>query len=348
MKRMRVGLLLVLGLPFPGAALAAEAREPEPPGRWKFGSTLGLNLSQSAFSANWAGGDRGSLVWVLTTRSGAERQITRAFRWSNKLDLAYGQTAKQVEDASGNGLRWDPPDKTTDAIAFEALARWTLGGLVDPYAALGAESQFQDQSDPRGAIALNPVKLKESAGVARRLFRTADGEALTRLGVAFRQAIAKSFRDPLGRDQARFTSNDGGIEWRTDLRQPVLERKVLYEGTLLVYQPVLYSKSRALEDVDAALRAADPGREAIAGFWKTADLNLLNTFTAQITKHLGVNLTVQWVYDRFDAAALVDPALASSTDPVVRAAYAAQVDKNVRKAGQFREVLALALSYQLF
>ena len=46
----------------------------------------------------------------------------------------------------------------------------------------------------------------------------------------------------------------------------------------------------------------------------------------------------------FDAAALVDPALAASADPAVQADYAAQVDKNVRKAGQFREVLALALT----
>jgi hypothetical protein len=34
-------------------------------------------------------------------------------------------------------------------------------------------------------------------------------------------------------------------------------------------------------------------------------------------------------------------------NPVVRDAYAAQVDKNVRKAGQFREVLSLALTYRL-
>ena len=79
----------------------------------------------------------------------------------------------------------------------------------------------------------------------------------------------------------------------------------------------------------------------MADFWKSPDVNFQNTFTAQITKHLSVNLFAQWSYDKFDAAANVD-----ATQPV--AAQIAEIDRNVRKAGQFRETLALGLSYRLF
>ena len=340
---MLAATLLALAVP-----VFAEEKAPPEPGPWKFGTNVGLNLSQSAFSSNWAGGDRGSLLWVLTSQSDAERQFSRSFNWSNKLNLAYGQTAKQSEGTDATDLRWESPDKTTDQIALQSVGRWTLGAFVDPYAAFTAETQFQDQSDPRGTLALNPVKLKESAGIARVLFKTEDSEGLTRLGFGFRQTIARSFTDALGEEESRFTSTDGGIEWQTDVKRPLLAKRVLYKGSLLLFQPVFYSKSDDLETVDGLLVAAYPGRESIADFWKATDINFQNDFSAQITKNLGVNLAVQWVYDKFDVAALVDPALAASADAAVLAAYAAQVDKNVRKAGQFREVLALTLSYRLF
>jgi hypothetical protein len=128
----------------------------------------------------------------------------------------------------------------------------------------------------------------------------------------------------------------------------MLGKKVLYQGTLLVLQALGYTKSDELEQVDAALIAADPTRESVADFWQTTDVNWRNDFTAKITKNLGVTLAAQFVYDKYDVAALVDPALAASSDPAVQAAYAAQIDKNVRKAGQFREVFALQFSYRLF
>lgn len=345
MKRVCVAAIAAL---LAAAPVRAEDAKPIEPGPWKFGTNVGLNLSQSAFSTNWAGGDRGSLVWVLNSQSSAERQYSKSFNWSNTLNLAYGQTAQQVPGTSASQLKWDSPDKTTDAIALQSVGRWTLGGLIDPYVAFGAESQFQDQSDPRGKLSLNPIKLKESAGIARLLFKTDDSEGISRLGFGFRQTMAKTFTDALGENTQSFTTNDGGIEWQTDVKKPLLEKKVLYKGTLLVYQPVFYSKSSALETVDAALVGAFPGRESIADFWKATDINFNNNFSAQITKSIGVNLAVQWVYDKFDAAALVDPALAASSDLAVRDAYVAQIDKNVRKAGQFKEVLALALTYRLF
>lgn len=340
-----LALLLSAGT---GTGVARADDAPVTPGPWKFTANIGLNMAQSAFSTNWSGGDRGSVIWVLTTQSAAERQFSTSFDWSNSLNLAYGETIQQVQGATRGERRWGRPDKTTDAIAFQSVGRWTLGGFVDPYAALGVESQFKDQTDPRGSIALNPVKVKESAGAARVLFKSDTHEGLTRVGFAVRQTFASSFTDPLGETKQRFTTNDGGIEWQTDVKQPVLEKKVLYSGRLLVYQPLFYSKQDDLDAVDRALLAAYPGRRSVANFWKVTNVDVENTFAAQITKSLGVNLVAQFVYEKFDVAALVDPKLAASSDPAVRDAYAAQIDKNVRRSGQYREALSLALTYRLF
>jgi hypothetical protein len=116
---------------------------------------------------------------------------------------------------------------------------------------------------------------------------------------------------------------------------------VLYTATLLVYQPVFYSKSSALDQFDRDAQAAVPGREAVSAFWRVTNVSFQNTFAAQVTKSISVNLFAQFVYDKFDVAANVD-----NTQPI--AARIAEVDRNVRKAGQFKETLALGFTYRLF
>ncbi len=326
------------------AAGAALADDPKPiePGPWKLGEVLALNLSQSSFSTNWYGGDKGSIVWVLTSSTTAERQFSRRFNSSTSLSLSYGQTSRQIDDPANPGQRtWDVPDKTTDQILLESVGRFTLDSFVDPYFALRGESQFSDESNPLGTLSLNPIRIKESAGIARVLFKAEDREAITRLGFGFRQTFGRTLLTASPRTTRSFTSNDGGFEWQTDVKQPLLQKKVLWTGTLLVFQPVMYSRSTALEDFDREALAAFPGREAVADFWKATDVNLQSTFSAQITKSFGVNLFAQWIYDKFDAATNVD----NSQDLAVRIA---QIDRGVRKAGQFKETLALALTYRLF
>lgn len=326
---------------------ADTTARPTDPNAWKWSSTFSLNLSQSTFTSNWAGGDNGSVVWVFKTLTTAEKQFSPSFVLSNLLDVSFGQTARQVDTPTGD-LAWESPDKTTDVIRLESVGRWTLGGFADPYAAVSVESQFLDQSDPRGTIDFNPFRIKESAGLSKVLFKSDDREGIARFGGAARQTVGQAFVDPLGLEKTDFVANDYGLEFQLDIKQPMLDRKILYQGTLLVLQALGYSESEDLEAVDDALRAADPTRESIADFWRTTDVNFRNDFTAKITDNFGVTLAMQFVYDKFDVAALVDPELAASGDPAVQAAYAAQIDKNVRKAGQFREVFALVVSYRLF
>jgi hypothetical protein len=319
----------------------AESKGPQPPGPWQPTVTLGLNLSQSSFSSNWAGGDKGSFVWVFTTNAKADRQISRALNTSNQLQLAYGQTSQQETDpADPSRRRWRSPDKTTDLILFENVERFTLRTFVDPYVSLRLDSQFVDQSDARGKLHFNPVKLTETAGVARVLLKTQDSELITRLGFGFRQTFARTFVDSTGDKTGSFSTNDGGFEYQMTSTQPMLGKRVLYQGKLLVFWPVFFSKSSALKDFDQIALGVDPARERVADFWKTPDVNFQNTFTAQITKVLSVNLYVQWIYDKFDAATMIDTAQPA-------AQLIAEVDGGVRKAGQFKQTLALSLTYKL-
>ncbi|MCC6349404.1 MAG: DUF3078 domain-containing protein [Candidatus Eisenbacteria bacterium] len=332
-------LAVVLALLLSSPALADEAKSLEP-GPWKYTTVLNLNLSQSSFSSNWAGGDKGSIVWVLGANASAERQFSSHFNLLNTLQLAYGQTSKQVEDGAG-GRTWDTPDKTTDQIVLETVGRWTTTGPLDPYLSLRGETQFEDQSNPLGVLRFNPVKLKESAGIARVLRKSADSEAITRLGFGLRQAIGRTLTagPPIGKE--RYTTLDGGLEWQTSVKQPILQKKVLWTGSLLVFQPLFFSDASDLKAFDAEARAAVPAHENVAGYWRTADLGAQSLFSAQITRSLGVELFAQWVYDKFDNATNVDP----SSPLAVRTA---EISRSVRKAGQFKETLALALKYQIF
>lgn len=326
------------------AASPALAADPKPvePGPWKFGEVLSLNLSQSTFSTNWTGGDKGSIVWVLGSSSTAERQFTKRFNSSSTLTLAYGQTSRQADDPSNPGHRtWDTPDKTTDQILFESVGRITLDAYVDPYFALRAESQFADQGNPAGTLNVNPVKLKETAGIARVLYKDADGQVLTRLGFGFRQTLARTITGVNPLRTTSSTANDGGFEWQTDVKRPLLDKKVLWTGTLLVFQPVFFSGAGKLEDFDRAAITPGSGRGAVADFWKTANVNAQSTFAAQVTKSMSVNLFAQWVYVKFDESAHLD-----ATAPI--AAQVAEVDRNIRRAGQFKETLALGFTYRLF
>lgn len=76
-------------------------------------------------------------------------------------------------------------------------------------------------------------------------------------------------------------------------------------------------------------------------FARDVDVNFQNELSAQITKVVSANLFAQWVYDKFDGSADLDPALPF-------AVRHAEVDRTVRRAGQFKETLALGITYRLF
>jgi hypothetical protein len=314
-----------------------------PPGPWAYSVVVGLTLGQSAFSDNWAGGDKGTINWILNANLDAKRQLNPKVNLTEQLQLAYGQTSSQRGDAGER--TWSRPDKTTDLILFESVARFTLQKFVDPYVSLRLDSQFLDESDPIGELMFNPVKLTETAGVARVLDRGEDREWIARTGFGFRQSFARAFTDSTGDRTERFSTNDGGLEFQSTAKYPMAEKKIVYDGKLLVFWPVFFSKSEDLEEFDRIAIAADPAREGIADFWKSPDVNFQNTFTSSITSWLNVNLYLQWVYDRFDAA--TDIAVEGvEGDGAALERLSREIDAGIRKSGQFKQTLGIGLTYK--
>ena len=325
---------------------ARAADEPTPPGPWQYSVVGGLTLGQSAFSDNWAGGDKGTVNWILNANLDAKRQVNTKLNLTEQLQLAYGQTSTQRSDATDPDRKtWSRPDKTTDLILFESVARLTLQKFVDPYFSFRLDSQFLDESDPVGELLFNPVKLTETAGVARVLDKGEDKEWIARTGFGFRQSFARTFVDDAGEDTERFSTHDGGFEFQSTAKYPMASKKIVYDGKLLLFWPVFFSKSGDLEDFDRIAIAADPTREAVADFWKDPDVNFQNTFTSSITSWLNVNLYLQWVYDKFDAASNV--ALEGvEGDPAALEKLQREIDAGIRKSGQFKQTLGIGLTYK--
>ncbi|MBD3337261.1 MAG: DUF3078 domain-containing protein [Candidatus Eisenbacteria bacterium] len=331
-------------------ASAAEERELVV-GRWYPALETGLTLTQSAYSDNWAGGDKGSIVWTFITNAELESRLSTKVHWNNKLKLAYGQTHQQATDEDG-GRSWDAPEKSTDLIDFETLFRFTLGWVVDPYAAGRFESQFQDASDPYGrTLALNPMKFKESAGFARKFINEEERELLSRVGFSVRQSYRKFFTDAnltdagvSDDDTFAETSVDGGLEWVTDYKAKILQERVAWTSKLTVYQPVFYSGNDEFEKLTAEdLQEGDPSIDPdVEEYTTTMDIDWENIFTTQVTKWISVNLYVRWLYDKYDNT--VPPVLTADDELDNRA----DVKAAIRKKGQFKQTLSIGITYRFF
>jgi hypothetical protein len=312
------------------------------PGGWFGDLTLGLGLSQSAFSDNWSGGDLGAFSWLSKIDAAAERQFSYKFNLRNTLEMRYGETSQQRRDELDPTLRaWDSPQKSSDMLALESVGRWTLNAFADPYAAFRAESQFRDESSPLGTITLNPIRLKETAGIAKVFKKTEAEELISRVGVGARQTFGKSFLvgPPVTKDS--FSSNDGGFEWFTTARLQMAKNRIEYKGDLLVFAPMFYSQDDALDAYDAAATALDPNHRAVADDWRVPDVNWRNGFSSKITKVIRVDLFLQLVYDKFDTAANVTEDHSFTDND-------AEVKRNLRRAAQWKQTLALGIAYDVF
>ena len=335
-KSNRIGALLGLALLIGPVALAMADDGPEI-GVWQKQFEVGVNVLQSSFSNNWNGGDKGSVVWAGIFNANLEKQFSESSNWRNTLKLAYGQTHQQERDAAGD-LFWKKPDKTDDMIDFESLFRWTTSSGWDPFVAFNFTSMFQDLNDASGrAINFNPMTFKESAGLSRQLVAEEKKSLLVRAGVAFLQNSRKYFTDPAPADNTESaTSSEIAAEAVAEYKNSVLDGRVDVESKLTLSYPISYSGKSEFEDNPVATWGLP---EDVADYTTTLDVDWENTFSANITKVISVKLFVRWVYDKYD----------NTVKPVVEngnLANAADVARAIRKAGQFKQTLALGLSYK--
>lgn len=313
-------------------------------GKWYPKLDAGFVLTQSAYSNNWNGGEQGQIAWTAILNSALENQLHRKVNWLNTLKLAFGQTHNQKYDETDPGVRvWDRPEKISDLIDFESLARFTLGRWVDPYAAGRLLSQFLDNTDPYGRdVYFSPATVFLSGGIAREFYRTEEEMFVSRLGGAFRANVRQSYPYEAPNDAKETdTTHDAGVEWVTDYRVRVLEDKVVWTSKLTVYKPFEYSFRGDFEGVPADSLAKYGISSDVSDYPLAVDVNWENIFSAEITSWLNVNLYVMFIYDKYDNSVL--PKVDDSGDLT----NPREVQAAVRKAGQFKQTLGVGFTFKL-
>ncbi|MCK5832406.1 DUF3078 domain-containing protein [bacterium] len=251
---------------------------------WELALDANAMFALNNYSENWAGGDVGGINWTANINGLAEKQLTQLVNTKNTLKLSFGQTHVQ----SATTGEWQAPTKATDLIDFETVFRFTLGTLVDPYASGRLESQFYDSRVVTNKRYFNPMRLSESAGIARLLMKAEKREWTARLGMGIRQSIDRDVLitvvDPFHNETQ--TTNDGGVEFVTELRTPLAQERIAYNTRFLIFTALFNSESEDLEGL--------PNGD----YWKAPDINWEHAFTANITEYLMVNLYFQLLYDK--------------------------------------------------
>ncbi len=332
-KATTLAVLMLAVLTVPAVRAADEAEI----GVWRHKVDVSLNLLQSNYSDNWNGGDKGSVVWSGIIDAGLEKQFSEKMNWRNTLNLAYGQTHSQERDAGGS-LYWKRPDKTTDNVEFESLLRWTTSSGWDPFVAFNFNSLFQDLTDdPDRPLSLNPLQFKESVGISRQLIAKEGQTLMTRLGVAFSQYSRKYYPNPSPDDGTETsTSTEAAAEMVTEYQVAALDGRVDWASKLTLSLPFDYSGKSVFED-DMVPDGSLPSD--IADYTTSLDADFENTFTTHVTKAISVVFSVRWVYDKYDNS--VKP----EVDENGNLLNGDVVSRAIRKAGQFKQTMALGLGY---
>ncbi len=245
---------------------------------WTITSENSLTLTQYAYSDNWDGGESGALSWSAASNSVAESQLSEILNNRNTLKFEFGQTHNQDSGTHD----WARPVNSTDRIDLESVWRFTLGSLVDPFAAGRFESHFTDERDSSETRYVNPIMLTESFGVARMLIDEEERQWSTRLGGALRQHLDSGV---LNTDTGKYeseTTTDSGLEFVSEFTSPLAEDRLTFTSKLTAYQALYYSESEAIEGDD----------------WKSPDIGWENRLTAGITDFLMVNLNLDAYYDK--------------------------------------------------
>ena len=253
---------------------------------WKKSLVVDFITTQTAYSDSWVGGEVGAINWVSNLNGSAEKQLKDWLNFKSRLKLSFGQTMTQTTDTVDQTRHWSKPKKSTDLIDWENVGRFTLHKFVDPYAAVRLESQFLDASFEAKKRYLTPIKLTESAGIARQFYQHDKDEVISRLGLALRQIMKREIIiDSISLYTTDSTYSDCGIESVTDVSL-TLNDKLRYTGKLTLYKALFFSEK---DKVQGTQYEDD---------WKAIDVNWENIITASISKIVTVNLYTQFLYDK--------------------------------------------------
>ncbi len=245
---------------------------------WKVSINSNLTLTMNMYSDNWTGGELSAFSWAAQFNGVFEKQLFEKLNNRNTLKLAFGQTMLQQEDSTGD-KKWLDPEKSTDLIDFESLFRFTLNSFVDPFFGVRFVSQFYDASDPDNTLAVNPIAITESFGAARSLVKKDNITWDARLAGAVRQTIERHKADV----DSAFT-NDGGLEFVTELFTVNKAKWLEFSSILKVYEALFSTKSDDMQDFPQQ--------------WQHPDINWENSLTVNLTKYIMLNVYLQLLYDK--------------------------------------------------
>ena len=249
---------------------------------WELALDANAMFAMNNYSDNWAGGDAGGINWSANINGVAEKPLAEWLNDKSTLKMSFGQT--HLQDAATG--KWQVPEKSTDIIDFETIFRFTLGAFVDPYCSGRLESGFYDTRVASNKRYFNPVKLTESVGISRVLLKKEKREWTARLGAGIRQHIDRDVSIVDSGEKETRSTNDGGIEFVTELRTPLAGEKISYNTRLSIFEALFNSESENL--------AGLPNED----YWKAPDIDWEHTLAANITEYLMVNLSFQFLYDK--------------------------------------------------
>jgi len=241
---------------------------------WKLAVQSNLTTTLNSYSDNWTGGDVGTFSWAAQMQAIAEKQFNVWLADKTTLKLSFGQTATQDPKTK----RWSKPAKSSDQIDGESVLRFTLGGFVDPYAAIHVQSMFlyeyYDASNIRHQLHGNPVDLTESFGITRTFLGKPEVNILSRFGGAVRENINRV------RPDDSLVQTDGGLELITDLKALHPSKIITFVSKLQLYEALFRVNPDSLN------------------YWRYPDVNWENTMSVNIAKYIMFSLYIQMLYDR--------------------------------------------------
>lgn len=252
-------------------------------GKWKYSINTNLTLTLNSYSDNWAGSEMSALSWGWQFTGIAEREITNWLADKNVLKLAFGQA--KIQDVTESGeKRWTSPKKSSDLIDFETILRFTLKSYVDPFMSARLVTQFVDMRIDSVDVYVNPLVITESFGVIRDIFKKPNLDWSMRLGGAMRQTVDNNDALLDSTKNESFT-NDGGVEYVTDLKALTKDNRLNYIGQIKIYEALFSS-------------AKDKEGTVEENYWKYPDITWENTLNITLSKFIMLNMYAQLLYDR--------------------------------------------------
>ncbi len=228
---------------------------------WTHGLIGTLLLSQAGYT-DWVAGGDNSLSYTFLA-DGKEVLDQEKDNWSTTYHLAFGEAR-----LGDKGLR-----KTDDQIKFESIYTYKLGTLINPYASVGALTQFATgytyNADTATSVSafLDPGYFMEGVGVGYQPIP----EIKTRVGLALREIVTSKYNnyaDDPKTTEIEKSRTEGGFQVGVDINWQI-DDKLQYVSKL---------------DLFDAMRALD----VVIVHWD-------NTLTAKLTKVVGVTITTQLI-----------------------------------------------------